>query len=147
MANSKRVFYLDFIRSFAIIMVLVLHSISNFISNPQIYGQPSWYIYLVLNAFTRTGFAFAGWAQSADADKASYADGAEVLNLADTANATVALYAVWEASRYYVAFAANGGKGTMNAQNATYGVETDLETNAFGSALRSPRSKMFRASV
>ena len=86
---------------------------------------------LTLNAFTRTGFAFAGWAQSADADKASYADGAEVLNLADTANATVALYAVWEASRYYVAFAANGGKGTMNAQNATYGVETDLETNAF----------------
>ena len=86
---------------------------------------------LTLNAFTRTGFAFAGWAQSADADKANYADGAEVLNLADTANATVALYAVWEASRYYVAFAANGGKGTMNAQNATYGVETDLETNAF----------------
>ncbi len=55
MANSKRVYFLDFLRSFAIIMVLVLHSISSFISNPQIYGQPSWYIYLVLNAFTRTG--------------------------------------------------------------------------------------------
>ena len=86
---------------------------------------------LTSNAFTRTGFAFSGWAQSADADKASYADGAEVMNLADSANATVTLYAVWEASRYYVSFDANGGEGTMNVQNATYGTATDLETNAF----------------
>ena len=86
---------------------------------------------LTSNAFTRTGFAFAGWAQSADADKASYADGAEVLNLADAANASVTLYAVWEASRYYVAFDANGGEGTMDVQNATYGAEADLATNAF----------------
>ena len=86
---------------------------------------------LTSNAFTRTGFAFAGWAQSADADKASYADGAEVLNLADAANASVTLYAVWEASRYYVAFDANGGEGTMDVQNATYGAETDLAANAF----------------
>ena len=89
---------------------------------------------LTSNAFTRTGFAFSGWAQSADADKASYADSAEVLNLADTANATVTLYAVWEASRYYVAFDANGGEGTMDVQNATYGSETDLATNAFAKA-------------
>lgn len=86
---------------------------------------------LTSNAFTRTGFAFSGWAQSADADKASYADGAEVLNLADAANASVTLYAVWEASRYYVAFDANGGEGTMDVQNATYGAETDLAANAF----------------
>lgn len=86
---------------------------------------------LTPNVFTRTGFAFSGWAQSADADKASYADGAEVMNLAESANATVKLYAVWEASRYYIAFDANGGEGTMDVQNATYGTVTDLATNAF----------------
>lgn len=52
---NKRIFYLDFLRSFAIIMVLALHSISNYITRPEIFGTTSWYIYLVLNALTRTG--------------------------------------------------------------------------------------------
>ena len=52
---KQRVFYLDFLRSFAIVMVLILHSISPYISRPDLYGTTSWYIYIVLNAFVRTG--------------------------------------------------------------------------------------------
>lgn len=52
---KERIFYLDFLRSFAIIMVLILHSISPYISTAELFGSTSWYINIVLNAFTRTG--------------------------------------------------------------------------------------------
>lgn len=52
---TKRVFYLDFLRSFAILMVLLLHSISEYIVQPGLFGQTSWYVNLFLNAFARTG--------------------------------------------------------------------------------------------
>lgn len=52
---KQRIFYLDLLRSFAIVMVLVLHSISDYIVRPDLYGTASWYIYLVLNAASRTG--------------------------------------------------------------------------------------------
>lgn len=52
---NKRIFYLDFLRSFAIIMVLILHSISPYIARPELFGKTSWYINLFLNAFARTG--------------------------------------------------------------------------------------------
>lgn len=52
---KKRIFYLDIIRSFAIIMVLVLHSINYYITEPFLFKTNSWYINLFLNAFARTG--------------------------------------------------------------------------------------------
>ena len=52
---KKRIFYLDILRSYAIIMVVIVHSISAYISRPDLYGSTSWYINLILNAFARTG--------------------------------------------------------------------------------------------
>lgn len=52
---QKRIFYFDFLRSFAIIMVLILHSISSYIIQPELFGTKSWYSYLFLNAIARTG--------------------------------------------------------------------------------------------
>ncbi|MBQ9940047.1 MAG: acyltransferase family protein [Clostridia bacterium] len=52
---KQRIYYLDFLRSFAILMVLALHSISEYIVNPAIYGTTSWYVYLFVNAVSRTG--------------------------------------------------------------------------------------------
>lgn len=52
---KKRIFYLDFLRSFAIIMVLLLHSISSYITELGLFGTTSWYVNLFLNAFSRTG--------------------------------------------------------------------------------------------
>ncbi len=52
---KKHIAYLDFLRSFAVVMVLLLHSISPYITQPNLYGTTSWYINLALNALTRTG--------------------------------------------------------------------------------------------
>lgn len=49
---------------------------------------------LTANAFTRTGYAFAGWATSADGDVV-YTDQQSVSNLTDTDGGTVTLYAKW----------------------------------------------------
>lgn len=54
-ALKSRIYYLDFLRGFAIIMVVLLHCMSSYITVSEIYGSTSWYIYLVLNAITRTG--------------------------------------------------------------------------------------------
>ncbi len=52
---GKRIFYLDFLRGFAIIMVLILHSISGYIVRADLFSTTSWYANLLLNAFARTG--------------------------------------------------------------------------------------------
>ena len=52
---NKRIFYLDFLRSFAIIMVVILHSISEYIVRADLFDTTSWYVDLFLNAFSRTG--------------------------------------------------------------------------------------------
>ncbi|MBR4431735.1 MAG: InlB B-repeat-containing protein [Paludibacteraceae bacterium] len=49
---------------------------------------------LTTNAFSRTGYTFAGWATTADGS-VTYSDGQSVSNLTSTAGATVDLYAKW----------------------------------------------------
>ncbi len=60
------------------------------------------------NAFTRTDYAFAGWATNATAE-ASFADGAEVTNLTAVVGGTVALYATWTRDVCTLTFNVNGG--------------------------------------
>lgn len=52
---NKRIPYLDYLRGFAIIMVLALHCISDYMVRADLFGSVSWYAYLVLNALARTG--------------------------------------------------------------------------------------------
>jgi endonuclease/exonuclease/phosphatase family metal-dependent hydrolase len=51
---------------------------------------------LASNAFTRTGYHFAGWATEPDG-KPTYSDAASVSDLTTTDQSTVTLYAVWHA--------------------------------------------------
>ena len=85
---------------------------------------------LTANAFTRTGYAYQGWATSASGSKA-YSDGETVSNLMAAANGTVNLYAVWKANTYAVKFNANGGTGTMSDESFTYDVAKALTANGF----------------
>jgi len=69
---------------------------------------------LTANAFTRTGYTFAGWALSAGgavtyADKASFTMG----------SSNVTLYARWSAIPYTVTFASNGGS-SVPSQTVNY---------------------------
>ena len=70
---------------------------------------------LTTNAFTRTGYKFAGWATTSDGS-VEYSDGQSVSNLTTTANATVNLYAKWTINKVYVRYNMNGGTwgGTTN---------------------------------
>jgi uncharacterized repeat protein (TIGR02543 family) len=49
---------------------------------------------LTQNAFTRTGYSFAGWATTATGG-VEYANQALILNLTDVDNGTIILYAIW----------------------------------------------------
>jgi uncharacterized repeat protein (TIGR02543 family) len=71
---------------------------------------------------TRTGYTFKGWATSSTGGVA-YAAGASY-----TANASVTLYAVWQAITYKVTYNANGGSGAPAQQTKTYGVTLKLST-------------------
>lgn len=71
---------------------------------------------------SRTGYTFKGWATSSSggvayAARASY-----------TANASVTLYAVWQANTYTVKYNANGGTGAPSNQTKTHGVTLTLSS-------------------
>ena len=87
------------------------------------------------NRFTWTGHAFSGWARS-PGGQVAYADGAVVVNLAETQDEVVTLYAVWSGSAYNVRFDSNGGTGVMDNQTIQIGETRNLHANTFSYAGR-----------
>ena len=85
---------------------------------------------LTPNAFTRTGYSFAGWATTAGGNVV-YTNGQSVSNLATAQGANVELFAKWTPITYTVSFNANGGDGTMAAQTHTYNASQTLTANTF----------------
>ena len=77
---------------------------------------------LTANAFTRTGYTFAGWAESAGGNVV-YADKKNVKNLKSENNATITLYAKWEIVTYTITY--NNCDEATNTNPANYTVETD----------------------
>lgn len=71
---------------------------------------------------TRTGYTFKGWATSSSGSVA-YASGASY-----TANASVTLYAVWQANTYTIKYNANGGTGVPSSQTKTHGATLTLSS-------------------
>jgi uncharacterized repeat protein (TIGR02543 family) len=76
------------------------------IMSPQVTGVTT---PLTLNAFTRTGYTFAGWDTSSAGTSVVYTNGA---NYPFTANAN--LYAVWTINQYTISFEENGGSTVAN---------------------------------
>lgn len=71
---------------------------------------------------SRTGYTFKGWATSASGSVV-YASGASY-----TANASVTLYAVWQANTYTIKYNANGGTGAPSNQTKTHGATLTLSS-------------------
>ncbi len=83
---------------------------------------------LIINAYTRVGYTFAGWSTTAGGPIA-YADGA-IFTMSEAVN--VILYANWTANIYYtVTFDANEGTGTMSNQTIAYNESANLIINTF----------------
>ena len=64
---------------------------------------------LTKNAFTRTGYTFAGWNTQTDGKGTTYADQQEVTSLSAADGATVRLYAQWTANQYQLTLNPNNG--------------------------------------
>ena len=90
---------------------------------------------LTPNAFTRTGYTFAGWntlaAPTDESPGTPYVDQQFVRNITDVNHGTITLYAQWTPHTYTVKFNANGGSGTMSDMSFTYGEAQNLTANAF----------------
>ncbi len=75
---------------------------------------------LKANAFTRTGYTFAGWNTQADGNGTSYINQQSVNNLTTTNGGTVTLYAQWTANTYTVTLNKQDGNGGSASATATY---------------------------
>lgn len=53
--NPKKTPYLDFVRTFAILMVILLHSIHNYLPAQDCWGRPLWWVLGYVNELARTG--------------------------------------------------------------------------------------------
>lgn len=73
------------------------------------------------NAFTRTGYTFAGWNTNSAGTGTSYSNGQSVTNLTTTVGGTVTLYAKWTANTYTVTLNKQSGTGGSSSVTATYG--------------------------
>ncbi len=104
--------------------------VTNFIYGIE-YALPS-------NAFTKTGYTFAGWATNETKDVVAFKDGATVSNLTTKADTTNTLSAVWSPNKYTVAFDGDGDgtadeveRAMMPVANFVYDLEGALPSNAF----------------
>lgn len=127
-------------------------------STNHIYGLS---VKLRTNAFTRSGYTFAGWYLYRKSDKkwlyrtasgsavwyakgsqpegavlALYSDGQSVSKLTTVDGDTVTCYAQWTptstgTTTFYIQYDANGGTGTMNDTTVVYGTSTNLSANTF----------------
>ena len=87
---------------------------------------------LTANAFTKTGYNFAGWNTKADGTGTKYTDKQSVSNLSSTDGATVTLYAQWTINSHKVTWKANGGNWGGNTADKVvtynYGATIDEQT-------------------
>ena len=84
---------------------------------------------LAHSLYSKLGYLFSGWSESADGEK-QYSDGEAVTDIA-AAGQTLDLYAVWAAITWYAKFNANGGLGSMANQTHRYDTPAALAENAF----------------
>jgi uncharacterized repeat protein (TIGR02543 family) len=79
------------------------------------YDQP---VALPSNAFSRSGYYFAGWSTS-PTELPTYADAASVVNLTADQAATVNLYAFWVPNGEFIVRASSSGHGTVTSNVLT----------------------------
>ena len=83
------------------------------------------------NAYKKTGYTFMGWDTDPAGETVVYKDAEAVLNLTETADGVVTLYAVWEEKEYKVIYDGNGADGTMSPSMHYYDIEKALNINTF----------------
>lgn len=88
------------------------------------------------NSFSRTGYTFNGWNESANGSGVAWAldsSGVYESGKSWTWNYAkdITLYAQWNANTYTVNYNSNGGSGSMSSDTATYGQGYTTKANGF----------------
>ena len=88
------------------------------------------------NSFSRTGYTFNGWNESANGSGVTWAlnsSGVYESGKSWTWNYAkdITLYAQWNANTYTVNYNSNGGSGSMSSDTATYGQGYTTKANGF----------------
>lgn len=83
------------------------------------------------NAYSRTGYTFAGWRLGNKENGDKYGNGSSFSNLSDIDGSTVTMYAQWTPNAYTVRYDSNGGTGDMPDQQMEYDSRYQLSANAF----------------
>ena len=97
-------------------------------TSAHIYGTAS---KLKTNQCAKTGSTFNGWK---DANGTTYTNEQSISTLVSTDNGSITLTAQWKTNTYKIAFAANGGSGSMSTMTVSYGQKVKLTNNAFTKA-------------
>ena len=84
------------------------------------------------NAFTRTGYTFAGWNTKEDGNGTSYTDKQSVSNLSSTNGETVTLYAQWKEQTFHLTGSMNDWNTSSNPMTISDGKATCTLTLAKG---------------
>jgi len=97
--------------------------------------EDSYFIYGVSenlrpNAFTNTGYNFAGWALSEDG-LIEFENEESVANISSIAGEIITLYAQWAGYSYTIVYNANSGIGNMPNSDFNYGISKNLSANTF----------------
>lgn len=90
---------------------------------------------LTEHGYDYLGFTFLGWSENANADAATYSDGAPkdkfIAKLLESTDDKLILYAIWSEHSYTVVFDANTGEGYMEPQTIKFTQEYTLPKSEF----------------
>lgn len=82
---------------------------------------------LTANGYNKAGHTFAGWATSAESSVVEHVDGESVKNLADTNEAIVPLYAVWNINQFDVTFYRQDDTTVIEQQKVNWNEAADAD--------------------
>lgn len=92
-------------------------------------GDPDTNATIQANKYKRQGYKFTGWNTKPDGTGTAYTEGQTVAMPKEGQSLT--LYAQWKANQYAVAYAPNGGDGSMPDQTFSYDQTQALSSNQF----------------
>ena len=92
-------------------------------------GDPDTNATIQANKYKRQGYKFTGWNTKPDGTGTAYTEGQTVTMPKE--GQSLNLYAQWKANQYTVAYAPNGGDGSMPDQTFSYDQTQALSSNQF----------------
>ncbi|MGL9727694.1 InlB B-repeat-containing protein [Enterococcus sp. DIV0756] len=91
---------------------------------------------LAKNTYVKAGYAFEGWITAKNHTTSDYVDGQDVVNLSDTQDAEVTLYASWRAENQTVNFDVNQGDVTTRPLDIVQPTDSTVDISTVAAPTR-----------